>query len=201
MNLLQILLPDRICMILRKALPAWEQGGIRRIGGDRSPRPTILGLGCEAATSPRSGPPAGELPSGQLLTPPASLALAPLPHSGTGHSHTVLVAPGAGQLPFPAAQRPPRNSDPGRGTGSTVESEPDAGRTASASNRLAGTHPAGTRHQAELAFSRDPAGLFQVAQPGAGLSAARGRRESRGRSAIRLVPAEPGALRTCLSSL
>lgn len=114
MNFLQILLPDRICMILREASPAWEQGGVRRLGGERSPRPTPLGLGCAAATRARSGPHRVSFPRaalrGRLPTPPVPLALAPLPHSGT----LVLVAPGAGRLPFPEAQRPPGELRPGR---------------------------------------------------------------------------------------
>lgn len=218
MNLLQILLPDRICMILREASPAWEQGGVRRIAENDCPNPIFWAGGARQlyvrgpdpsrVSSPRAGL------RGQPPTPPAPLALAPLPYSGTGHSHILLVAPGAGQLPFSAAERPRGSSGPGGGAGSTAEAERDAGLTTGASNRPAGTwwrapslsvaadyHPAGPQHHAGRALPPDPTGLFPVAQPGAGLSAARGRRASLERYATRLVPAEPGSLCTCLSSL
>lgn len=140
--------------------------------------------------------PRGRAPRGQLPTPPAPLALAPLPDPRQ-----------QAQLPFPAGRRRGGRSEPGGGARPTAEAARSASRPPGAHDRPSGTRrrvpslrvavgqqPAGPGHL------HGPVGRFPAAQAGGGAErgsarrAARARRRgaSGGRSAI---PAGSGRAR------
>lgn len=112
MSLLPILLPDRICMILSESSPAWEQGGVRGNGGERTPRPSLPGSGCERGTRPRCGPGAGEPPAGRARRRQLPTPSSPSSASAPGEIPTSRPAP------LPCRAEAPGSLGTGRGRAS-----------------------------------------------------------------------------------